>query len=75
MKTIYVVHCISGIDSAWLDRDVAEARAKEVAMRVAAVPMPDFGDVLPAKETTGWNGCPPGYDGGPSVPGCVRVHQ
>jgi len=68
MKTIFIVHCITGLDSAWLDRDVAEARARKMDMRVAEVPMPDYGDALPAKETTGWNGCPPGYDGGPSVP-------
>ena len=68
MKTIFVVHCITGPDSAWLDRDVAEVRAKKMDMRVAAVPMPDYGDVLPSREPPAWNGCPPGYRGGPSAP-------
>ena len=68
MRTIFVVHCITGPDSAWLDRDVAEARARKMDMRVAEVPMPDYGDALPPCEPPAWNGCPPGYDGGPSVP-------
>ena len=63
MKTIYVVHCINGPDSAWFDRALAEGRAKEVDMRVAEVPMPDQGDVLPPKDPPAWNGCPPGWNG------------
>ena len=51
-----------------LDRDVAEARAKEMGMRVAAVPMPDYGDVLPSREPPAWNGCPPGWTGGGKAP-------
>jgi len=66
MKTIYVVHCITGPDSAWDDRAVAEARAAEMGMRVSAVPMPDYGDVLPPPDPPSWNGCPPGWTGGSS---------
>jgi hypothetical protein len=68
MKTIYVVYCITGPDSAWTDRDMAEARAKKMDMRVAEVPMPDYGDVLPSREPPAWNGCPPGWTGGGKAP-------
>ncbi|HJX53953.1 MAG TPA: hypothetical protein VJ801_14400, partial [Polyangia bacterium] len=63
MKTIFVVHCISGLDSAWLDRDKADIRAASIDYRVAVVPMPDDGEDLPLHEPPSWNGRPPGYDG------------
>ena len=64
VKTIYVVHCITGPDSAWFDRDKADIRAAAIDYRVAAVPMPDDGEELALPNEAVLERRPPGYDGG-----------